>query len=115
MSVKAPDLTFPNPVPTPLPENCSIDLEKKIIQIYELNARLVDPLLERIPGKITCKMTLGMGNVVGWYRDESNTLTSIHLQWAGWISEDTENAEKLRTQMKLPDNTHFTVMCVPRT
>lgn len=58
-------------------------------------------------------MVLGQGNVVGWVRDESPTMMSSPLQHAGWLLETNAVAEKLRAQMKDPDNKHFTADPTP--
>ncbi len=95
-------------------EHGSIDLPKRTIQMYAFGAKLVQPMLEYIPGKITCKMVLGMGFVTGWYRDESNTIITTNLQECGARSDSSDAAEKLRAQMKQADNKHFTAFCVPK-
>jgi hypothetical protein len=86
-----------------------IDFDKKIIWVYPppnvdvtyivINAR---PLIEKIPGKVTCLFTAPMRTGVGWYRNEQGEVIETD-------SRLTPEGKQYLLQMQDPANQHFSV------
>jgi hypothetical protein len=94
-----------------------IDLTKREIEVFpngESNGTLsiyaavdVTPLLEKIPGKLTCSFTMPMGHQRVWYRNEAQPL--IEFSDCFWGNPTPQEYD---TQCKESDNRQFYVSLI---